>query len=164
MSCCYHAVRKALVQTGLTSAWFTCMSTLGYLCIYCLTELHICLACSSSLLLRGYTRELTTAHAPWSHGQTACPTRLFHFFSADMRDWDKHLKIAQFAMSNSWQESVQDTPMYRKHGRHPRFPLAVKLPTLPTVSPASADFAAHMRNLMARAVRCMITAKAEALL
>ena len=41
-------------------------------------------------------------------------------------------------------------------------PLKVKLPTLPIVNPASkqdsADFAAHMRTLTARAQRCMMAA------
>ena len=65
---------------------------------------------------------MTTAHAPWSDGQTERTDRLFqdvlrHFVSADMLDWDKHLKIAQFAISNSWQESVQETPKYLNRGK-----------------------------------------------
>ena len=112
----------------------------------------------------GYTWKLTTAHAPWSDGQTERTNRLFqdvlrHFVSADMRDWDKHLKIAQFAINNSWQESVQETPMYLNRGRHPRAPVTVKMPTLPTANPASADFAAHKRNITARAKRCMMSAQ-----
>lgn len=48
----YHVAKKALVQTQLTCPWIVCMSTLGYLCIYCLTEGHNPLACSTSLWQR----------------------------------------------------------------------------------------------------------------
>ena len=99
-------------------------------------------------------------------GKLNCAHRLFydvlrHFVSADMQDWVEHLKIAQFAISDSWQESVQETPMYLDRGRHPKSPLAVNLPTLPIDNP-SADFAAQTRTLTARAQHCI--AKAETLL
>ena len=47
----------------------------------------------------GYNWKLTTAHAPWSDGQTERANRLIedvlrHFVSADMLDWDKHLSSA----------------------------------------------------------------------
>ena len=71
----------------------------------------------------GYSWKLTTAHPPWSAGQTETTNRIFedvlrHCIAADMRDWDKHLKSAQFAMNKSWQESVQETPMFLNRGRH----------------------------------------------
>ena len=53
---------------------------------------------------------------------------LRHLVFADMQDWDQHPKIAQLAVNNLWQESVQETT---NRGRHPRSPLTVKLPTLP---------------------------------
>ena len=112
----------------------------------------------------GFKWELTTAHAPWSDGQTERVNRLFqdvlrHFVASDMRDWDQHLKTAQFAINNSWQESVQETPMFLNTGRHPRSPLTVNLPAAPSANPASENFAAKMCMLTARAKRCMMAAQ-----
>ena len=77
-------------------------------------------------MLKGYNWKLTTAHAPWSDGQTERANRLIedvlrHFVSADMLDWDKHLSSVQFAINNAWQETVQETPMSLNHGRHPKY-------------------------------------------
>ncbi len=112
----------------------------------------------------GYSWKLTTAHAPWSDGQTERPNRMFldvlrHFVSADMQDWDSHLKTAQFAINNSWHESVKETPLFLNRGRHPKSPLTVKLPTLPSPNPASTEFAARMRALTATTKRCMLAAQ-----
>ena len=61
---------------------------------------------------------------------------LRHFAAADMRDWEKHLRTAQFANNNSWQQSVQDTPMFLRCGRHPKSPLLVQLPSATATNPA----------------------------
>lgn len=112
----------------------------------------------------GYSWKLTTAHAPWSDGQTERTNRLLedvlrHFVSADMQDWDCHLKTVQFAINNAWQESVQETPMFLNRGRHPKTPLTVKLPSKPVANPAAGAFAAAMRTHIARAKRCMMAAQ-----
>ena len=50
-----------------------------------------------------------------------------------MTNWDELLVSAQFAVNNAWQESVQNTPFYLNHGRHPRTPLGASLGrTLPS--------------------------------
>ena len=96
-----------------------------------------------------------------SDGQTECANRLIedvlrHFVSADMLVWDKHLSLVQFAINNAWQETVQETPMFLNHGRHPKSPL--QLTVLPPDSFAD-DFASKMRALIARAKRSMFAAQ-----
>ena len=79
-----------------------------------------------------------------------------------MTNWDELLVNAQFAVNNAWQESVQNTPFYLNHGRHPRTPLGASLGrTLPSQSrnPASAAFSLHMQTTLARAKTCMLAAK-----
>ena len=112
----------------------------------------------------GYNWKLTTAHAPWSDGQTERANRLIedvlrHFVSADMQDWDQHLSSVQFAINNAWQETVQETPMFLNHGRHPKSPLTVQLPDKSALNPFADDFATQMRTLIARAKRSMFAAQ-----
>ena len=68
-----------------------------------------------------------------------------------MLDWDKHLSSVQFAINNAWQETVQETPMFLNHGRHPESPLTVLLPDKSALNPFADDCAAQMRALTARA-------------
>ena len=112
----------------------------------------------------GYPWKLTTAHAPWSDGQTECTNCLLedvlrHFVSADMHDWKDHLSTVEFAIDNAWQETVQETPMYLNFGRHPKTPLTVNLPTRPAGNPAAGDIAVRMCTLSARAKCCMMAAQ-----
>ena len=79
--------------------------------------------------------------------------------SADMLDWDKHLSSVQFAINNAWQETVQETPMFLNHGRHPKSPLTVLLPDKSALNPFADDFAAQMHALIARAKRSMFAAQ-----
>jgi hypothetical protein len=46
---------------------------------------------------------------------------LRHFVTATLNDWDLLLSRAEFAHNNAFHESVQATPFYMNHGRHPRF-------------------------------------------
>ena len=75
-----------------------------------------------------------------------------------MLDWDKHLSSVQFAINDAWQETVQETPMFLNHGRHPKSPLTVLLPDKSALNPFADDFAAQMRALIARAKRSMFAA------
>jgi hypothetical protein len=64
---------------------------------------------------------------PESDGQTERVNRILedvlrHFVGPQQDDWVKYLKTAQFAINNSWQESVRHTPFFLNHGRHPNMP------------------------------------------
>ena len=78
------------------------------------------------------TWNMSTAFHPQSDGQTERMNRtvkdmLRHFVSPTMTNWDGLLVHAQFAINNAWQESVQNTPFFLNHGRHPRTPLGASL-------------------------------------
>ncbi len=70
---------------------------------------------------------MSTAFHPQTDGQTermnCIEDMLRHIVSPAMTNWDELLVHAQFAINNAWQESVQNTPFYLNHGRHPRTPL-----------------------------------------
>ena len=112
---------------------------------------------------------MSTAFHPQIDGQTERMNRtvedmLRHFVSPTMTNWDELLVHVQFAVNNAWQESVQNTPFYLNHGRHPRTPLAVSLDKKRASSqrsknPASAAFATHLQETIARAKRCMLNAQ-----
>ena len=112
---------------------------------------------------------MSTAFYPQTDGQTERMNRIVedllrHFVSPTMTNWDELLMHAQFAINNAWQESMQNTPFYLNHGRHPRTPSSASLErgrTLPSKSrhPASAAFAQHMQTPIAHAKTCMLNAQ-----
>lgn len=54
---------------------------------------------------------------------------LRHYVNPRQDDWDTLLPLLEFAVNNSWQESIQNTPFYLTYGRHPRTPSSLNLPT-----------------------------------
>ena len=50
------------------------------------------------------------------------------FVSAHQTDWGQLLPAVQFAINNSWHESVQNTPFFLNYGQHPLTPATVGLP------------------------------------
>ncbi len=114
----------------------------------------------------GSTWALSTARRPETDSQTertnhTLQTVLRHFVSPTMHDWDQHLSLMQFAINNSWQETVQETPHFLNFGRHPKTALNVDLPSrqLPVVNPASGELALKMQHLTARVKKCMFAAQ-----
>ena len=70
---------------------------------------------------------------PQSTSQTERMNRVLedmlrHFVNPRQDDWDTLLPVLEFAINNSFQESIQDTPFYLNYGRHPRVPVDVRLP------------------------------------
>lgn len=75
----------------------------------------------------GVTQKLSSAYHPQTDGQTERVNRVLeemlrHYVTSDHTDWDKHLWAAEFAVNNSWQETVRATPFFLNYGRHPRPP------------------------------------------
>ena len=76
----------------------------------------------------------STAYHPQSDGQTERTNRtleqtLRRFVNPTQEDWDEHLDAAAFAISNAWQESVQNTPFFLNYGQHPLTPASVDVGT-----------------------------------
>jgi len=117
----------------------------------------------------GMQWKLSTAFHPQTDGQTERMNRtvedmLRHFVTPTITNWDELLVNAQFAINNAWQESVQNTPFFLNHGRHPRTPLDTVLqeggPAPSAIrNPASTAYAQHLVETIARAKRCMLNAQ-----
>lgn len=76
----------------------------------------------------------STAYHPQSNGQTERTNRtleemLRHFASPVQDDWDEYLDVAEFAINNAWQESIQNTPFFLNYGQHPLTPASVDVDT-----------------------------------
>jgi hypothetical protein len=77
---------------------------------------------------------------------------LRHFVSPTHDDWDDKIPAIEFAINNAWQESIQNSPFFLNHGRHPRSPFTVRLKGN---VPAAQDFVASMNNAIRRAKECL---------
>jgi len=67
---------------------------------------------------------MSTAYHPQTDGQTERANRaleemLRHYVSPTHDDRDEHLDMAEFAINDAWQESVQGTPFMLIYGQHP---------------------------------------------
>eukprot|EP00983_Pelagomonas_calceolata_P131246 1161757-Pelagomonas_calceolata.AAC.8 len=73
-------------------------------------------------------------------------------------DWDEKLACAEFAINNSWQESVQDMPFFLNYGQHPLTPATVQLPSK---VPRASEYAEGIAKSVKQARRCMEAAQQE---
>ena len=71
-------------------------------------------------------------------------------------NWDAKLACAEFAINNSWQETVKNTPFFLNYGQHPLTPATKQLPS--TV-PKAADFAKGFVKSVKEARKCMEAAQ-----
>ena len=80
--------------------------------------------------LLGVQLNLSSAYHPQSDGQTERMNRVLedmlrHFVNRHHDDWDQYLATAEFAINNSENASVRNTPFMLNHGRHPFVPANV---------------------------------------
>lgn len=80
--------------------------------------------------LLGIKSAMSTAFHPATDGQTERANRtledmLRHYIGPHQDDWDKWLAAAEFAVNNSWQASVQNTPFFLNYGQHPLTPVTI---------------------------------------
>ena len=66
----------------------------------------------------------------------------------DQNYWDEHLACADFAINNSWQTSVRNTPFLLNYGMHPLTPVSASLPRL---VPGAYDFVEGIEGAVRRA-------------
>jgi hypothetical protein len=81
--------------------------------------------------LLGVRQAMSTAFHPQTDGQTERVNRIVeemlrHFVHPRLDDWDTYLAMAEFAINNSYQESVGNTPFFLNYGQHPLTPVSVK--------------------------------------
>eukprot|EP00798_Chlamydomonas_sp_ICE-L_P030045 gene30045-biopygen15901 len=82
--------------------------------------------------LMGTRQALSTAVHPQTDGQTERMNRVIedmirHHVGPYHDDWDQSLALVEFAINNSWQESIQNTPFRAYLGYDPRTPMAAEV-------------------------------------
>ena len=103
----------------------------------------------------------STSFHPQSNGQTERMNRVLedmlrHFVNPRQDDWDTLLPVLEFAIYNSLQESIQDTPFYLNYGRHPRVPSDVRLPES---NPSAHGYLDNFDQAMRKARKCLEAAQ-----
>jgi hypothetical protein len=99
----------------------------------------------------GVKHHMSTAYHPQTDGQTERTNKTIeevlrnYVESSVQRDWDLWLPLAQFAINNSWQESIQTTPFVLNAGAHPMVPSQLELPV---DSPAATDFTQRLTEVV----------------
>ena len=100
----------------------------------------------------GIRQALSTAFHPESDGQTERMNRVLedalrNYVNPHQNDWDEYLDMVEFAINNSWQTSIEDTPFHMIYGQHPHTPLSRaisgKVPAAQRWMQSNADRTAH---------------------
>ncbi len=96
---------------------------------------------------------MSTAYHPQSDGQTERMNRVLqemlrHYVGSHHADWDKYLSMAEFAVNNSFNQSIQNTPFFLNYGQHPHVPV-INNPS--DVVPAAVQFTEALQQALSRA-------------
>jgi len=111
--------------------------------------------------LIGTKHSCSTAYHPQSDGQTERVNRvledMLRHYVGSLRhgDWSECLSAAEFAINNSYHESIGTTPFRLNFGRDPRLPLSIPTSRLPAV----AQFADRMEKGLSQAKLCLQAAQ-----
>ncbi|KAJ9516332.1 hypothetical protein QJQ45_001063 [Haematococcus lacustris] len=108
---------------------------------------------------------LSSSYHPQSDGQTERYNRVLeemlrHYISPTQSDWPDYLALAEFAVNNSWQESIQSTPFLVNTGQSP---VTVGLRDLPYGGrcPSAHAFTRWWQDVVANARKCMAAAQSR---
>jgi hypothetical protein len=105
----------------------------------------------------GMRHYMSTAYHPQTDGQSERSIQVLKdvlrsYVGPHQNDWDVWLPLAQFAVNNSWHESIQNTPFYINHGMHPRTPMTVRMPVH---APEATEFVDHIQACVQKASEAM---------
>ena len=75
---------------------------------------------------------MSTAYHPQSDGQTermnaVLEDMLRHYINPSQDNWEDLLPLAEFAINNAFNKSIQDTPFHVNYGKHPRTPYSLNV-------------------------------------
>jgi hypothetical protein len=78
--------------------------------------------------LIGTTSAMTSGYRPQTNGNTERVNRIMedmlrHYIDASQTNWAMLLPLVEFAINDSWHESIQTTPFEVNYGKRPRQPL-----------------------------------------
>jgi len=109
----------------------------------------------------GMDKRMSSAYHPHTDGQTERTNRtleemLRSYVGYEQNDWDSKLACAEFAINNSWQESVKNTPFFLNYGQHPLTPAKLELPE---DVPAASHYAEGIVENVKKAKACMEAAQ-----
>ena len=84
----------------------------------------------------GTKLKMSTSFHPQTDGRTELVNRMIqeylrHYVSAEQDDEDELLPLAEFALNDSYQESIGTTPFYLTYGQHPNKPAIQTLTKAP---------------------------------
>lgn len=107
------------------------------------------------------TMSMSSGAHPETDGQTERANRVLeevlrHYVAPSQDNWDELLPMAEFAINNAWQESVQNTPFMLNFGQHPRTPATMHLELK---VPAAADFTTGIEQAVQRAKQLLLAAQ-----
>ena len=118
---------------------------------------------SELLTILGTKHKRSTAYHPQTDGQTERVNRVLedmlrHYVMGigDQVNWDLYLSSAEFAINNSYHESIGTTPFRLNYGRDPRLPMST--PGSSRV-PSAAAFADKMALGLAQAKKALMAAQ-----
>ena len=72
-----------------------------------------------------------------------------------MDNWDDMLPVLEFAINNSYQDSIKDTPFYVNYGKHPRLPDDIVREGKPSRNPQAYDFIGNIEKTIVKAKTCL---------
>ena len=90
--------------------------------------------------LMGTRQAFSTSFHPQTDGQTERMNRVLedmlrHYVGPYHNDWDDYLGLAEFAINNAFQVSIQNTPFMMVYGQHPHTPASLAISTrVPSVA------------------------------
>ena len=85
------------------------------------------------LKLLGTQSHMSSSYHPQSNGLTEGVNRVMedmlrHYVNPMQDNWDDYLDVAEFAINNSYNEGIKDTPFHMTYGQHPHTPLSISMP------------------------------------
>lgn len=119
--------------------------------------------------LWGTQQNMSTSFHPQTDGNTERVNRVMedmirHFIAPDQTNWDRLLPLIEFAINNSYHESIRTTPFMLNYGREPATPLKRLLAEDWRISkrdkvPRAHEFIQQMREAHTKAAQCLRAAQ-----
>jgi hypothetical protein len=119
----------------------------------------------------GVSQALSSAFHPQTDGNTERVNRVLedmlrHFVDPTQADWDALLPLVEFAINDSYHESVRSTPFVLNYGKRPRLPMDLILrgeespdvESTPTNDSAD-NIAARIQSVVSEAKQCLDAAQ-----